>query len=176
MKQNSKSTQKTLTSQPQAKRNLVYGGAIVLLIAVMPFIFYSYENFPSDSKTWETFLFTITTEYNSIQHLAWYSIGKLVPILLLLVWFFTCKHWWHWILIVPIAMYSFQLLTIINQSNGIDEVEIFYLIPLLLILVPTVYLIRAKLFAKIRGNDLEQFEEELGKKRSFWVQLGDLFR
>ena len=176
MTQNSKSTQKTSISQPRAKSNLVYGGVIVFIIAVIPFLFYSYESLPSDSKVWETFLFTMNTEYNSIQHLAWYSVGKIVPIILLLIWFFTCRHWWHWIIIVPIAMYSFQFLTIINQSNGIDEVELFYLIPLLLIMVPTVYLIRAKLFSKIRGNDLEQFEKELSQKRSFWQQLGDLFR
>lgn len=176
MAQNSKSTQKISTSQPRAKSNLVYGGVIVFVIAIIPFLFYAYESFPSDSKTWETFLFKINTEYNSIQHLAWYSIGKIVPIILLLIWFFTCKHWWHWILIVPLAMYSFQFLTIINQSNGIDEVELIYIIPLLLILVPAVYLIRAKLFSKIRGNDLDQFEAELGTQRTFWQQILDLFR
>ncbi|RDK83492.1 hypothetical protein [Marinirhabdus gelatinilytica] len=173
-KQNNKS--KIPTFRKQAKSNLVYGGLIVFILAITPFIFYSYESFPSDSKTWETFLFTISTEYTSFQHLAWYSISKLIPIILLLVWFFTCKHWWHWIIIVPLAMYSFQFFSIIQQSYGIDEVELIYLIPLLMILVPSVYLIRAKLFAKVRGNDLEKFEEELASKRSFWQQIKELFK
>ena len=43
-------------------------------------------------------------------------------------------------------------------------------------LVPAVYLVRAKLFAKVRGNDLETFEEELGARTSVWKQLKDLFR
>lgn len=45
-----------------------------------------------------------------------------------------------------------------------------------MILVPSVYLIRAKLFAKVRGNDLEKFEEELASKRSFWQQIKELFK
>ena len=73
-------------------------------------------------------------------------------------------------------MYVFQIWGVINESNSLDEVEIAYLIPLLMILVPFVYLIRAKLFAKIRGADLKSFEEELGQKRSFWQQLKDLFQ
>ena len=73
-------------------------------------------------------------------------------------------------------MYSFQLWGIINESGGYDEVELIYLLPLMMIIVPAVYLIRAKLFAKIRGNDLSTFEEELGAKRTFWGQIKDLFR
>jgi len=74
------------------------------------------------------------------------------------------------------SMYLFQLWSIINVANDLDEVELIYLIPLLMILVPFVYLIRAKLFAKIRGSDLKAFEEELGQQRSVWQQLKDLFQ
>mgnify|MGYP000678032391 CR=1 FL=1 len=40
-----------------------------------------------------------------------------------------------------------------------DEVELIYILPLMMILIPSVYVIRAKLFAKIRDNDLTNFEE-----------------
>lgn len=72
-------------------------------------------------------------------------------------------------------MYTFQLWGVINQSNDLDSLEFYYLIPLMLIVVPAVYLIRAKLFAKIRGADLKSFEEELGQKRTVWQQIKDLF-
>ena len=94
----------------------------------------------------------------------------------LLIWFFTCKHWWHWIILAPIAMYSFQLWGVINESNDLDTLELIYIIPLMMILVPSVYLIRAKLFNKIRGNDLEAFERELGANKNIIQQLKDLFR
>ena len=56
------------------------------------------------------------------------------------------------------------------------RVELYYILPLMMFLVPAVYLVRAKLFSKIRGNDLESFEEELGATRSIWNQLKELFR
>lgn len=73
-------------------------------------------------------------------------------------------------------MYAFQLWGVINESNQLDELELIYLFPLMMFLVPLVYLIRAKLFAKVRGNDLESFEAELMEKKTAWQQIKDLFR
>jgi len=155
---------------------LLIGGLIVLLIAVTPFLFYTYKSLPSDTQFWETFLFTTETSYFSVNTFGWFLIGKVIPIYLLLLWFFTCKHWWHWIILVPIAMYIFQLWGIINQSRNLDEVELLYLLPLMMVLVPAVYVIRAKLFAKLHEDDLKSFEEELGQERTTWQQIRDLFR
>lgn len=73
-------------------------------------------------------------------------------------------------------MYIFQLFNILKQNLNADEVEIIYVIPIMMVLVPFVYLIRAKLFSQMRSDDLKSFEEELLQKRSFWDQLKDLFR
>ena len=74
-------------------------------------------------------------------------------------------------------MFTFQLFNVINDdASFVDEVEIWWLLPIMLIVIPLVYLIRAKLFAKVRGNDLDSFEKELGAKRTVWQQLKDLFR
>ena len=173
-KQNNKLTE-TSQYQDRGNKSLFLGGVIVLLIAIAPFIFYSYESFPT-SQVWETSFFKLETNFQSWNNFAYWFIGKFVPLYLLLIWFFTCKHWWHWIILVPIAMYSFQLWGIINESNKLDEVELIYIFPLMMILVPAVYLIRAKLFNKIRGNDLKSFEEDLMHKKTFWQQIRDLFR
>jgi|GEM_PF-3437009 len=73
-------------------------------------------------------------------------------------------------------MYSFQLWGVINESNNLDELDFYYIIPLLAIIVPFVYLIRAKLFNKIRGKDLNKFEQELLEQKSAWGQIKDLFQ
>lgn len=171
-----KSTRGPSHHHAKDKKNLFYGGIIVLILAITPFIYYSYESFPLDSQVWETPFFTLTTKYPSFYNYAWFLTGKIIPIIILLIWFFTCKHWWHWIILVPLAMYIFQLWGVINQSRSVDEVEIIYLIPLMMILIPFVYLIRAKLFNKMRGDDLKSFEEELLQKRTLWQQIKDLFR
>ena len=165
-----------LTHQDKGKNSLIQGGIVVLIIAITPFLYYFYKDFPSDSQVWNNYFFNIETAYPSIYHLVWYVTNKSVPILLLSIWFFTCKHWWHWIILVPLSMYVFQLWAIINESRGMDEVELIYILPLMMILIPSVYVIRAKLFAKIRYYDSTNFEEELSQKRSTWQQIKDLFR
>ncbi len=175
-KTNNKSIHKECRPQDRGKSSLVIGGIVVFLIAVSPFIFYSYKNFSNDTQVWETSWFTINTSYYSINAFAWFLMGKVLPIYLLLLWFFTCKHWWHWIILVPITMYIFQLWGIINQSRNLDVVELYYLLPLMMIVIPAVYVVRAKLFAKIHNNDLKSFEEELAKEKTIWQQIKDLFR
>ena len=178
-KQNNKLTTKcdhqTTGSQSYSKSSLFTGGVIVILIAISPFVFYAYENFPK-TQIWETPFFSLDTNFQDWYGYAWYLVGKITPLYLLFLWFFTCKHWWHWIILVPIAMYSFQLWGLINQSNNYDELELYYVIPLLMVIIPAVYVIRAKLFDKVRGDDLKSFEEELSQKRSTWQQIKDLFR
>ncbi|MAZ72686.1 MAG: hypothetical protein CMC70_06030 [Flavobacteriaceae bacterium] len=168
--QNSKSTK-------QISSSLVRGSFIALLIAITPYIFYTYESFPQ-TKVWETFLFTYEANwYQKVNVSVWTMMGKFVPLLLLFIWFFTCKHWWFHVLLIPIGMFAFQLFNVINDdASFVDEVEIWWLFPIMMVIVPFVYLIRAKLFAKVRGNDLEEFEEELGQKRTLWQQILDLFR
>jgi len=164
-----------LNRRVKDSKSLVVGGVIVILIAISPILFYSYKSFPN-TQVWETSFFTSKTGFPDWYAYAWYLTGKIIPLYLLLLWFFTCKHWWHWIILVPIAMYSFQLWGLINENGGYDEVELLYLFPLMMILVPFVYLIRAKLFNQVRKTDLQSFEEELTTKRSIWQQIKDLFR
>ena len=106
-KQNNKSTINS-DHQQTGKKELIIGGFIVILVAIAPFIFYSYKSFP-ESQVWETSFFKLETGFPDWFSYSWYLVGKIVPLYLLLLWFFTCKHWWHWIILVPIAMYAFQL-------------------------------------------------------------------
>ena len=73
-------------------------------------------------------------------------------------------------------MYAFQLWGVINESQNLDELELVYILPLMMFLVPTVYLIRARLFNQVRGNDLKSFEEDLLVNKTLWGQIKDLFR
>lgn len=157
------------------KKSLIRGGVIVFIIACTPFLYYAYESFPSDSQVWETSFFSLTTTYPSYYQYAWFVSGKLIPLIILLLWFFTCKHWWHWIILVPMAMYIFQLFSIIKQNYFVDELEIVYVIPIMLVIIPFVYLIRAKLFSRMRHDDLKSFEEDLLHKKSMWQQFKELF-
>lgn len=104
-------------------------------------------------------------------------MGKFLPFILILLWFLTCKHWWRHALIIPIGMFGFQIFNVLNDdAQFFDVVEVWYIFPMMMVIVPFIYLIRAKLFSEIQGEDLEEFERQIGTKRNIFQQIGDLFR
>lgn len=167
--------QQSKSQDKDKSKYTIGGGIVILLIAITPYLFYLYESFPDD-LVWKTFLFEAELKLYSWYMFAWLLSGKVIPLYLLLIWFFTCKHWWHWIILIPITMYIFQTWGIVNQSRNVDEVELLYMIPVMLVIIPMVYLIRAKVFNKVRGDNLREFEEELKQKRTIWDELKELFR
>ena len=139
------------------KKVLSSGAVIALLIICSPLLFYAYQGFP-DNQSWESFFGIYdSVHYGSVQTLAWVIFGKLVPILLLLLWFFTCKHWWYHAILVPIAMYILQIYnTFDDDLKFTDSNEMLYIIPIIAIVAALSYTIRTKIFDRLYGVDLDQ--------------------
>lgn len=74
-------------------------------------------------------------------------------------------------MLVPIAMYVYHIITIINDDLEFsEETQILYLLPVIAVVIPSIYLIRARMFNKLTDADktLEELEEEFKiTKRSF---------
>ncbi|MGY0392437.1 hypothetical protein ACW5R3_07790 [Bizionia sp. KMM 8389] len=160
-------------------RSLVVGTFIAVFIASTPYLFYLYESVP-DEKIWDTFFFTYNSKhYGSALTVAWTLTGKFVPLFLLFIWFFTCRHWWYHVLIIPITMYLFQIFTVINDDiSYVDSNQILYLIPLIAIVVPSIYLIRAKMFNRLNSvnKSLQELEDEfMIKPTTFWGKIKQYF-
>lgn len=143
------------------KTSLIVGSIVATFIAITPYIFYLYESVPDD-KIWDTFLFTFNSRYYESANVAvWVMLGKLIPIYLLFIWFFTCRHWWYHVLLIPIAMYMFQFFAIINDESGfVDEFQLMYLVPIMAIVIPSIYLIRAKMFNRLTSKSMQELEDE----------------
>ena len=148
-----------------AKKKLVIEGLVALLIAISPLLFYSYKYFPINAEgTWSYLGITFTNNgYDDITVAFYFYLSKLVPLLLFIVWFFTSKNWWYHIILIPIAMYAFQLYSVFSEdSQKIDENELLYLLMVCMVIIPIVYFIRLKLFDKyVHGIDLEAMEAEI---------------
>ncbi|WP_223034478.1 hypothetical protein [Hanstruepera marina] len=177
-----KSTEGKLKFRQTDKKNnkvILKGSLIATFIALTPYLFYLYESVP-DVKVWNTFLFTYESKvYESAHVVAWTLSGKLIPLLLLLIWFFTCRHWWYHVLLVPIVMYTYQTISFITSDTGIfDEFQLLYLVPVMAIVVPSIYLIRARMFNKLNtaNKTLEELEEEFKiKPTTFWEKVKQYF-
>ena len=177
-----KSTKENLkshhTDKKRYNRKILIGSLIATLIAGTPFLFYLYEFVPTQ-KTWDTWLFTYdSNNYGDANVAMWVLAMKIIPLLLALIWFFTCKHWWYHVLIVPIAMFTFQVVSAFNADVYMDEVHILYLLPIMAIVFPSIYLIRARMFNKINDEDktMEELEQEfMVKPKTFWAKVKQYF-
>jgi hypothetical protein len=152
-----------LTAEPS--KFLLTGSIIALFIGFSPYLFYLYEIFPS-SNVWENSFFTYESRYyENVLTAAWTYLSKLIPFLLLLIWFFTCKHWWYHVILVPAIMYLYQMVSAFYEDAYLDVIDLdsgdlIYLAPFFIIILSIVYLIRIKVFDRIYGIDLSEIERE----------------
>lgn len=163
-----RSTKPKLESHPADKKKLnskkiIIGSLVGVFIAATPFLFYSYTFIPEE-KFWNAYLFTYNSGfYENARIGVWFIMIKLLPLILLLVWFFTCRHWWYHAILVPISMFFYQLIGAINDDlRFIDNFDLLYMVPIMAIIIPSIYLIRAKMFEKINNADksMKEIEEE----------------
>lgn len=167
------------TANNKLSRSAVVGTILATIIASTPLLYSLHESVP-DEPIWDTFVFTYESGlWESAQYAMWVYTGKIIPLILLLIWFFTCRHWWYHALLVPIVMYAFQILTTYNgDAQRIDEGQIVILLPILVFVIPSIYLIRAKMFNKINDADktLEELEEEfMIKPKGVWGKVKQYF-
>jgi hypothetical protein len=167
-----------LGSTTSSKKELIIGSIIATLIAITPYLATLWESVPDD-KVWDTFFGSYEIDYYiTAQTFVWTLLGKIIPLVLLLIWIFTCRHWWYHAILVPIAMYVFQVMEVLNDEIYAEETQILYLLPVMAITIPSIYLIRARMFNKLNTADksLEELEEEfkVGGK-GFLGKLSDYF-
>ena len=176
-----KQKSKNLQSEFHAvdKKSLIIGSIVATLIATSPYLFFLYESVPTE-KVWSTFLFTYHSQlYENANTAMWFLTGKLIPLYLLIIWFFTCRHWWFHALLVPIAMYAYQAFTILRaDTTRVDESQLIYLIPIMAIVIPSIYLIRARIFNKVNEatKSLQELEDEFKiTPKNFWDRIKQYF-
>ncbi|QXP58954.1 hypothetical protein [Olleya sp. HaHaR_3_96] len=151
-------------NQVTSNRGYVFGLAVAVFIALTPYLYSLYESVP-ETKVWRTLLFEYNSNHYEDANLAmWVLTGKLLPLILLLLWFFTCRHWWYHALLVPIIMYSYQIIVFFNDElTYIDELQLIYLLPFMAIIIPSIYLVRARIFNRLNSVDqsIQDLEDEL---------------
>lgn len=155
----------TIVKKKVAKKKIFLESFVVFLIAISPFLYKLYEYLPINSDGSVSFLwFQIGSNgFEDASFYIWFLTSKIVPLYLLVIWFLTSRDWWYHIIIIPIAMFAFQLFEVIFDSdNNIDTENILWLLPLCMVVIPFVYFIRLKLYDKhVHGIDLEAMDTEL---------------
>ena len=149
----------------KARKRFIIESVAILLILITPFIFKIHEYLPLEPEATINILgFEITNNgFANVSTHVWFFLGKAIPLYLLLIWFFTCKHWWYHILLIPICMYAFQIFELYSTSDAIvDTDNVLWILPVCMVVIPFVYFIRVKLYDKhVHGIDLAAMDAEL---------------
>ena len=147
------------------RKKLILEGIFAVLISLTPIFFYYYKFLDTGADSSISILgITITKNgFKNVSIAIYFYFSKIVPLILLIIWFITCKHWWFHAILIPIAMYSFQFVAVLyNDTSKIDENELIYLLGVCMVVIPIVYFIRLKLVDKhVHGIDLDAMDEEL---------------
>jgi hypothetical protein len=148
------------------RTSLLMGSFITFLIIISPYLLYVHNNIPDDLTEFNTFIGTIQAGYfEYMQTYVYILFSKIVPLLLLLIWFITCKHWWVHAIIIPITAYLFQLISVINDANDfVDEVTFIYTVPITIIIILLLYFARNRMSIYIQAIDLKREMDENMKK------------
>lgn len=174
---------KEISKSQTGDRNIAIGSVVATLIAITPYIFYLHESVPSD-EVWSTSVFGYKFTYTSFHYSSagveiWILLGKIIPLYLLLLWFFTCRHWWYHALLVPIAMYSYQIFEVLNkETDNLDSNQLIYLIPIMAIVIPSIYLIRARIFNTVNeaNKSMQELEDEMKlSPKNIWEKISQYF-
>jgi hypothetical protein len=172
-----------IETRKKAKTRFIIESIALVFIVLTPFLFKLHEYFPHTSDETITFLgYEIDRNgFADVSTYVWFLLNKFIPLYLLLIWFFTCKHWWYHIILIPICMYAFQIFEGIYSDDLYIETDNFlWLLPICLVVIPFVYFVRVKLYDKyVHGIDLEAMDLELKlykekekQKHSSAVNLG----
>lgn len=153
------------TRKKKAKKKIYLETILVFFIALSPFLYKIYEYVPLDEYgVGHVFGFEISTRgFEDASTYLWFLTSKIVPLYLLIFWFLTSKNWWYHIILIPIAMYAFQIFEVVFVNDDtVDTANLLWLLPICMIIIPFVYFIRVKLYDKyVHGIDLEAMEAEL---------------
>lgn len=147
----------------KAKRKILIESIAVFFIVISPFLYKIYDYFP-ETKTISFLGITIGSNgFADVSTYIWFLMSKIVPLYLLTFWFFSEKSWWYHIILIPIAMYGFQIFEVLyDNDDDFDTENLLWLLPVCMIIIPIVYFVRIKLWDKhVHGIDLDAMDEEL---------------
>ncbi len=154
-----------LKTRKKAKKKILLESTVVFFIAISPFLYKLHNYLPQDPEATISFLW-MEIDRNGFYDVAtyiWFVSSKVIPLYLFVLWFLTSKNWWYHIILIPIAMYAFQLFEVIySDDQYVDTDNLLWLLPVCMVVVPFVYFIRIKLYDRyVHGIDLEAMEAEL---------------
>jgi len=148
-----------------SRTNVLKDFVIVFIIFVAPFIFFLYTISPQDATEWKTRFFHINLSKtgNDVNATLWYFSYKLLFIVFFILWFITCKHWWRYVLLVPLFIEIRKISIAYYELNyGIGEYNYYHSFILNVPLMILLFILSKKLnYYSLSKSINKQIDDEI---------------
>ncbi|UMB52385.1 hypothetical protein MKD41_08520 [Lutibacter sp. A64] len=148
------------------KKYLFYESILAILIITIPYLLYFHVQIPENLTEYDTVFGTINAGYfETLDVYIYYIFSKFVPLFLLTLLYITHSKWWSHALIIPIATYLFQLISILNDGlDYFDETEFIYTLPIMVVVIVPLYFIRKNISIYIAATNLKkEMDDKINK-------------
>ncbi|UMB60305.1 hypothetical protein MHL31_14625 [Lutibacter sp. A80] len=152
--------------KPSKKKYLLYESILAILIIITPFLLYFHLLIPNDISEYDTIFGTIKAGYfQTIEMYVFWIFNKFTPLFLFILLYITHNKWWSHTLIIPIATYLFQLISVLNDNlDYFDETEFIYTIPIVVVVMVPLYYLRKNIAIYIAATNLKkEMDDKISK-------------
>lgn len=148
-----------------------------VLVTLIPFLVYSHLFFDASTNK-ATFLgFSFQTHFASLKTYAWYLSIKIIPLILVITWYFTERRWYKHFILSPIFLFIYTFLN--HHQFGVDTffvaiswVNLFTVILFLLIL----FIINQLYFRKLRDIEFHSSLMVLARGKLKYANISKIVR
>ncbi|MGB5170694.1 MAG: hypothetical protein WBN69_04615, partial [Eudoraea sp.] len=109
--------------------------------------------------------------FNNVRIYVWFLVRKLVVIIPMLAWYFSCANWWRFAILSPITIYSYQFWEVTQDIQHLDAAGNIKAFPIVVILV--ILLIMVSKIIRYRV-DLLTLYDAVVKEIDSIIQNGEL--
>ncbi|NER15609.1 hypothetical protein [Spongiivirga citrea] len=160
-----------------------------IMLISSPLITYSYLLIPEGTSQIDLFFFNLHSgSFLSVDVLIWYVLSKLIPFLLLSIWFISSNDWWKYAVLIPSTIYLFQFRSGMLSRSRVDEYEFIQSLPITIpIILLLIWLSRKMNYVSLTKDLILEIEKEINRtldqlanqerekeKRSFTEKLAHL--
>lgn len=119
----------------------------ILIISITLLYFLDKYFIPQGIETITIYGFEIGSfGFSNINDLLYFSKMKFLILILAIIWYLTCQHWWKHSILIIIFIELFKLISIFNPNQlKIDEIEYFSSLPLTIPIILALILLSNKL-------------------------------
>ncbi len=131
---------------------------VAVIITCSPFLIYSHLLYSNEIKSIIIFGHEVQHGFKSQEHFVWYSMIKLLPVLLLSIWYLTTRFDWKYYILIPIVLYLDSLIRFSLMPPNSPDPSYFIISVYINCLFIGILMITSKLYMLLYGSYIKSAE------------------